>query len=231
MLPWEAVKNYAVFPRDLLYQYRDLSLRARCFLRLRWYLTFFERIKKELPEKGTVLDIGCGYGLFSLFLAMTRNDEVFGFDPDQTRIADAKRLEAKFSNLYFTTDLENGALYRQNIITIIDVLYLLPDSEKRRMLKSAYVKLRPGGTLLLKINGKEPYWKYVIAYVEEWIMTRMGPTVNSGTLHFWDAKSYNELLEDIGFNMVSSEIIHSFLPQSHHLIVAKKPSTSHGEDL
>jgi 2-polyprenyl-3-methyl-5-hydroxy-6-metoxy-1,4-benzoquinol methylase len=50
--------------------YDDLVIRAYCrgrFLILRG--RFLDEIGQYLPEEGTILDVGCGFGLFSLYYA------------------------------------------------------------------------------------------------------------------------------------------------------------------
>src|SRR5215471_9932732 len=72
--------------------YDDWIVRGYCWgrfgiLRQR----FLDEIGQYLPERGRVLDLGCGFGLFSLYYATVRPDVTFrGIDSNPRRIAMAQ---------------------------------------------------------------------------------------------------------------------------------------------
>src|SRR5689334_11387927 len=70
---------------------------------------FLDEIGQYLPDKGRVLDIGCGFGLFSLYYAQTRPGlTIHGFDLSEPRIAMARRAAKKIGidNAHF--DVRNA---------------------------------------------------------------------------------------------------------------------------
>lgn len=216
---------------QVLAAYHGAPLLVKLFLRLRWQLTFFSIFLEYLPPKGTILDIGSGHGLFSLLAAMTSPDrQAFGFDPDKERIAIATAAAASNANVLYSTSwpehLPDSSLAA---VSCIDVFYLLPPPAKIRLVGWIFQKLAPGGTFLLKINGKKPRWKYAVTYVEEWLMTRLGPTQAEGNLSFWSVDQYRDLLRETGFSIDVDQPLGRWLPQTHHLFVAHKspiPATS-----
>ena len=56
--------------RSVIAAYRDPIVRAYCWGRF-WILRqrFLDEIGQYLPARGRVLDLGCGFGLFSLYYA------------------------------------------------------------------------------------------------------------------------------------------------------------------
>ena len=58
--------------RRVIRAYDDPIVRAYCWIRF-WILRqrFLDEIGQYLPPSGPVLDIGCGFGLFSLYYAAT----------------------------------------------------------------------------------------------------------------------------------------------------------------
>src|ERR1700756_4243097 len=77
---------------NVIRAYEDRIVRAYCWVRF-WILRqrFLDEIGQYLPESGPVLDIGCGFGLFSLYYAATAPARfVRGVDVNGRRIAMAR---------------------------------------------------------------------------------------------------------------------------------------------
>src|SRR5256885_14165135 len=79
--------------RSIVRAYDDPVVRAYCWARfLVLRQRFLEEIGQYLPPSGPVLDIGCGFGLFSLYYAATGPGRVVrGLDLSGRRIAMARR--------------------------------------------------------------------------------------------------------------------------------------------
>ena len=72
--------------------YDDWIVRAYCWGRF-WILRqrFLDEVGQYLPRAGRVLDLGCGFGLFSLYYASVRPGlQIEGFDLNPRRIAMAR---------------------------------------------------------------------------------------------------------------------------------------------
>ena len=53
--------------------------------------TFLQEIGQYLPREGRVLDLGCGFGLFSLYFAIDAPErQMIGVDLDANRIESAR---------------------------------------------------------------------------------------------------------------------------------------------
>src|SRR6202165_6236391 len=75
--------------RSVIRAYDDPVVRAYCWGRF-WILRqrFLDEIGQYLPERGRVLDLGCGFGLFSLYYASVLPGlRLLGFDRNPRRIA------------------------------------------------------------------------------------------------------------------------------------------------
>src|SRR5262245_55940820 len=79
--------------RSIIRAYDDPVVRAYCWLRFGILRQrFLDEIGQYLPDAGPVLDIGCGFGLFSLYYAATGPRRfVRGLDLNPRRIALARR--------------------------------------------------------------------------------------------------------------------------------------------
>src|SRR6266851_3564218 len=74
--------------RSVIRAYDDPIVRAYCWGRF-WILRqrFLDEIGQYLPARGRVLDLGCGFGLFSLYYASVHPElTVEGFDRNARRI-------------------------------------------------------------------------------------------------------------------------------------------------
>jgi len=84
------MRNEAI--RSVIRAYDDPVVRAYCWGRF-WILRqrFLDEIGQYLPARGRVLDLGCGFGLFSLYYASAHPDlTLAGFDRNARRIAMAR---------------------------------------------------------------------------------------------------------------------------------------------
>ena len=78
--------------RSVIRAYDDPVVRAYCWGRF-WILRqrFLDEIGQYLPARGRVLDLGCGFGLFSLYYASVHPGlTVEGFDRNARRIGMAQ---------------------------------------------------------------------------------------------------------------------------------------------
>jgi tRNA/tmRNA/rRNA uracil-C5-methylase (TrmA/RlmC/RlmD family) len=68
-------------------------IRAYAFVRFKIiHLRFLEEIEQYLPNEGTVVDLGCGFGLFSLYMAACKpNTQVIGLDMNARRLQIAQQ--------------------------------------------------------------------------------------------------------------------------------------------
>jgi len=78
--------------RRIIRAYDDPIVRAYCWARFSILRQrFLDEIGQYLPQEGPILDIGCGFGLFSLYYAATgRRRLLRGLDLNPRRIAQAR---------------------------------------------------------------------------------------------------------------------------------------------
>jgi 2-polyprenyl-6-hydroxyphenyl methylase/3-demethylubiquinone-9 3-methyltransferase len=211
--------------RAALARYRQESVGIRLFVRARHLLAPLERIAREVPRAGSVLDLGCGHGLFSNLLALQSAErDVLGVDPSSVKIEVARRSSAGLPNLRYmqgyVQDVEASGF---DAICILDVLYLLPDAEKLALLRHCRRLIAPDGVLLLKTNDTYPRWKYAVTRLQERAMTGLGLTLGNGQLYFRSAEQNAALLRAAGFRCDVADV-GNWLPYPHRLFIARPES-------
>jgi 2-polyprenyl-6-hydroxyphenyl methylase/3-demethylubiquinone-9 3-methyltransferase len=206
--------------------YASQPLRTRLFVRVRHLLCPMLTVAREVPMSGRILDIGCGHGLFCALLASgSPLRRVVGVDPSVTKIASARasaRASATFapSISYIhgsALDVNDGPY---DAITILDVLYLLPDDLVRPILAQARKLIADDGIFLLKTNDKRPLWKYAVVRAEEWVMVKLLHYTLGRGLHFRSSEQYLRMLEEAGF-VAAVHKIDGWRPAPHRLFVCR----------
>ena len=208
--------------RAALARYRRESPFIRLFTLGRSCLAPLGRVAAEVPPSGRILDLGCGHGLFTNLLALgSAERELLGVDPSEAKLEVARRSSAGLPNVrYLRGRIEDVAESDFRAITILDVLYLLPDEQKLSVLRRCRELLAPDGLLLVKTNDTRPRWKYAIVRLEEELMVRVLGFTFGGELHFRGVPEYTALLRAAGFEPRVLKL-DSWLPIPHRLYVCR----------
>ena len=212
--------------RMALAAYADQALGTRLFLRGRHLLCPMMTVAREVPVSGRILDIGCGHGLFTALLASGSSlRTIVGIDPSESKIAVARGSTKAFPNISYIQGSvldhhidQHGKPY--DAITILDVLYLLPDQLVRDILAHARALLKDDGVFLLKTNDIRPRWKYALVRSEEFLMVKLLRYTLGGELHFRGSEQYLRMLDDAGF-IAAVHKIDNWRPAPHRLFICR----------
>ncbi|KKU10923.1 MAG: 3-demethylubiquinone-9 3-methyltransferase [Candidatus Woesebacteria bacterium GW2011_GWB1_45_5] len=191
---------------------------------IRRLLCPFEDLAKFLPSEGKILDVGCGHGIFARVLAKNHPErKILGIDPSGAKIKTAEKLAKNYKNVGFKRAYLKEINQKFDAITIIDVLYLLPQDERLKLLKKAKSLLAKDGLLLVKTDSKDPRWLFNILRFEEYLMVKILRFTHSdfGKIYHLGINEYKKLLTGAGFKIVKFKVITSFFPYRHPTYVAK----------
>jgi cyclopropane fatty-acyl-phospholipid synthase-like methyltransferase len=206
--------------RRIIGAYDDPIVRAYCWVRFGILRQrFLDEIGQYLPEEGPVLDIGCGFGLFSLYYAATGPRRfVRGLDLNGRRIALARRAAARLGldNVAyeegdardFKGDGEVSAAY------MLDIVHHVPPASVPPLLRALRRCLPAGGRLLVKDVDTRPAPKRWFT----WLLDRaMAPAT---PVRYWSAEELTRALADAGF-VVRRHLMVDVLPYPHVLYVCE----------
>ena len=196
----------------------------RWYSRLRFHiinLDFLNAIEQHLPQSGRVLDIGCGFGLFSLYYALLSQDrQIVGFDLDLKRIQEAQETAQRLNitNVqFFCQDATTFSFTEHyDCIVTLDLLHHVSPEVAENLLRSAYEYLKPNGILIVKDITTRPFYKLYFTFLLDKIMMPKLP------VHYRSASEWQHIMKRIGFNTVHSYKLNDYLPYPHVLLIAYK---------
>jgi len=205
--------------KELCTLYSNMGVWVALYIRLRWRLCPFQLIEKQIPLKGTVIDIGCGYGLLSNLLALRSEDRhVIGVDLSPRRIKIAQKTVNGRRNIkFYLSDITKLKVWRGgcNAVVASDFLHHISYESQEELLRSCYQTLPKGGLLIIQDVDTEPCWKYYSASVIDAVL-------NPGMqICFRSRTEFLKLLRRIGFR-VETKSVHKGLPLSDILYICRK---------
>jgi len=161
--------------KDIRDFYRQQSWLVRLYQKIKFKICPLLPLESYFPPEGTILDLGCGQGLFSL-------------------------LVGSIQNLSFTRqDIIQDDYPAVDAVALIDVLYLLPYETHLHIFKKVNDCLPPHGLFLLKEMDTRPRWKYLWNILQETLAVKIIGFTLGSRFYFRSQKDMLLLLNQAGF--------------------------------
>ncbi|MCI0477875.1 MAG: class I SAM-dependent methyltransferase [Anaerolineales bacterium] len=186
------------------------------------HLRFLEEIEQYLPDDGAILDLGCGFGLFSLYMAASKpNARVVGLDVNARRLQIARDAAEKLG-------IRNASFVQQDLrawrpeqtITgayALDIFHHLPVENGNRLLNDLCAHLEPGGRFLLKDIDTQPRAMLWFTYALDALMSPRDD------FYYRSAGAWQRQLSASGFAPIFIHDLWDILPYPHILLICDKP--------
>ena len=219
--------------RRVLALWDDAPKGDRFHTAARWWTAPFAALEREVPLSGDILEIGCGHGVFSTYMAITsRARHVVGVDIDADKIALADRAAANLDpgegDVSFRVSPSGEVPHIDGGwrgIVFADVLYLLDRAHRDALLAECAGALAPGGLLVVKEVDTEPVVKARIAQFQEVLATRVLHITDGDALDFPSARELQAVLDGLGLQTTAARLDHGYL-HPHCVVVGTAPSPS-----
>jgi uncharacterized protein (DUF2062 family)/SAM-dependent methyltransferase len=191
---------------------------------VRWKLRLdriFGLLAAENLGSGTVVDLGCGYGMALGFAAFGESGRrLVGCDLDAHRIAVAREALSRMNADLSVADVRRLELPPAGLILILDVLQYLPADDQQALLQRCCSALAPQGILIFRVHDRERGpWSTITMAFDRLIFACGRAGVRPLML---SAAEYHSVLENAGMQ-VEQRRFRNRLPLAHILFIAKKP--------
>jgi 1-acyl-sn-glycerol-3-phosphate acyltransferase len=175
---------------------------------LEWYMRIKTRMENNYtlfhqlaPQKGRILDIGCGYGFMPYMLHFLSPERVItGLDYDEDKIATAAHCYQKNDKLEFVhADAMNYAFGKHDAFIISDVLHYLQPEEQEQLLRRCWEQLEPGGVIIVRDGDADLGKRHEGTRLTEFFSTRvLGFNKTRNNLSFFSAARLREIVSGLG---------------------------------
>jgi 2-polyprenyl-3-methyl-5-hydroxy-6-metoxy-1,4-benzoquinol methylase len=193
----------------------------------RWLTCPFARVAEAVPNRGRVLEMGCGYGVLACHLAVSSHErEVLGVDVDVRKIVHGRfaagraRARGATCELHLEPpgDVPDGPW---DAVVIVDVLYLLEPDAQAGLLHSCAEQLAPGGVLVVKEMSRSPRWKARWNTVQETLAVKVLRITSGDQLTFLEPDALASWMRSDGLT-VHHQSLDKGYPHPHHLLVGTR---------
>jgi len=208
--------------------YQAVDIWSGAYAKIRMALCPLLDIESALPDKGTLMDVGCGAGMLLQWLALgQRNDKrrLIGLEIDSRRVALGMQICDRLAisdrvGLRVETFGDENTEKDLAAVVFVDVLHHMDYHLQKEMILHAYELLESGGMLLIKDVGTSPVIKYLYNYLFD-AMTGV-TRITQGKIGYYRSQSgWISLLGECGFQSDVVDVRHiDFAP--HIMMVGRK---------
>ena len=174
---------------------------------LEWYMRVKIRLEKNykpfnelVPQRGKILDIGCGYGIMTYLLHFVSAQRVItGIDYDEQKIATANHCFSRNENIQFKfADVIEYPFEQYDCIIMSDILHYLNPAQQREIIKKSIRHLTLGGTVIIREGNSELAKRHTGTRITELFSTKiLGFNKTSGDgLSFLSGNTIKEIANE-----------------------------------
>lgn len=192
------------------------------FVRIRFWDAPFRKVEKLVPKKGTIVELGCGEGLFSNFLGLSSaKRKIIGIEIDKNRVGQASH---GLKNVFFKRgDVTKVKIPGADCIVLFHLLHHLNSfGDQEKVIEKCVKSLRKGGKIIIVEVDDKPFLKYLISWFTDhfivvWLFERRFFVAK---IFFRKKKEWIKLLSryELDYEVISA---HKGKPFSHVVFEAR----------
>lgn len=184
----------------------------------------FERILYHVPSGASVLDVGCGAGLFLALLAGTVPDLTgIGFDSSGPAIKTAERMSEEVRRMGLRSALQflrldvaepwpSGTF---DVVSLVDVLHHVRPEHQKSVFERASKHVKANGILLYKDMANQPVFHAGMNRLHDLLLARQW-------IHYVPIHHVDEWARELGLTISHAEGMTRFWYR-HELRVYRRP--------
>ena len=178
----------------------------------------FLAVLRAVPPGVQLLDLGAGHGTFVRLAVEWAVGSAVALEPD------ARKLLATYRHprVRFVAGYAEAVSGRFGAVSILDVLYRIPLPGWDPLLRQAFLRLEPGGVLLLKEIDPGKRGKALWNRAQEKAADLLGMTLGEA-FSYETKEEVQARLTRLGFEDVTIEDVGAGYPHAHVLYTAHRP--------
>ncbi len=201
---------------------------------LEWYVRIktalernFEFFDHQLPVKGKIVDLGCGYGYLNMMLSFRASTrELIGVDYDLQKIKVAQHCYSRQPNVQFVhADVLEHGQQEVDAFVLSDVLHYLTPQKQKALVQECCRLLKPGGMVLARDGNKEMKQRHVGTVLSEFFSTNFGFNKTENNLSFLGEQEMRSYI--VGMEVTLEVIDQSKLTSNLFYCIRKANETEH----
>lgn len=170
-----------------------------------------KEIDEAIPQKGKIVELGCGEGVISSYLARSKKRQILGIDLNTRRITNSRMSNLKFK----VGDITNINYKPQNAYVISDVLHHIEPVKQKRLLEKISKALGKNGVLVIKEIDKDEFLRSKMSRLWDFLL------YPNDKINYWSSVDLKTYLIKIGFK-VCIKRPSRFFPGSTTLFICTK---------
>lgn len=205
--------NYDEIPPGYYYQVMQTGKASQRF----WHRHKFLAVVRKIPDRGRILDLGCGPGSFLSILGRERPEvQAIGVDIASPQIEFASReIASQFSDGRIQFQKIDSDTFRLpfdaasfDVVTNIEVIEHIHPHLAYRILEDVQRVLKPAGRLILTTPNYRSAWPFI-----ELLLERLSPVkYHAQHINKFTPNSLVKFLETVGFEVLNAETIFTIAP-------------------
>lgn len=205
---------------SIIGSYESAIIRAYCWGRFQiLHKRFLDEVGQYLPANGKILDIGCGFGLFSLYFSQKHpGRQVHGFDLNGKRIATAKKSAEKLGLANASFHAEDATKWKGaekfDAAYMLDIIHHIPREAVDGLIGQLRQLVSPTGIVVIKDVNSKPWFKTAFTWALDKVMDPKTP------VHYWPMDELRAKLERAGFSVHAHQMI-DVLPYPHVIYICR----------
>lgn len=201
---WRLAQNSKAFWRNIRSLYNYVGAYGESYISWKLRLDpIYRGVDALVPEKGSILDLGCGYGLMTHILARkSLQRHLTGVDFDERKIRIARWATCSNENVTFELqDLLKWEYPEADAVVLVDVLHYWSEDKQRSILSKIYNCLRPGGVLVFRDGLASCSLRHRLVNYGERFSCFFGQNRRGDGLLFGDRAFYMNAFENCGLQL------------------------------
>lgn len=179
---------------------------------LEWYVkiklaidNYYTQFNDLIPQKATITDIGCGYGMMPLMLSLlSKERHITGIDYDKEKISVAQNSSVNQKNIsFFAADACLYEYSESDIFIISDMLHYLPEQKQKELIHKCLSKLSPNGFLIIRDGDSDLKERHSGTKLTEIFSTQIFKFNKTpyGSLTYLSGKALENIVSELNFKV------------------------------